>query len=875
MRAPFLALALIPLASVAHAQCTPQWDTSLASQAIDGSIYCSAFFDDGNGPALFVGGYFQSIGGTAAHSIAKTYDGVHWLKVGDAFFIDNFYVGAHINDMVPFDPDGAGPLPAVLVVAGTFSHANNNATEVNNVAVWNGTAWSALGNGPANPPQPAYEVKSLEVFDSGSGPRLYAGGYFAVSGNLKNIAMWDGSAWQAVGSTGTSDDFPVYDMTVHNDGTGPALYIAGRFGGIIGVPNSAQLARWNGTAWSGVGPTGVPQGGPLQLHANVVSFDADGPGGAPAKLLAFENNERRLDTWNGATWTSTTLPGVRLGGGEVPIVEFNDGTGPALYFPAGYIDPNLFGRSYLTRYNGETYSQLGDDLLYLDGSISISHLAVNPLTTPASLLVAAAPGTTTVPAEGLLSFDFATSNYAPFAPVGGAVRNLFTNGYNYGYLYRGLVQDIVTADLDGAGPQPESTIAFGEFSAIGGVAADAIAAHDGSTWSGVGRVGIPAGLTLGRIHAVPSPTGNELMLSTYTAAEFPGTPGGGVFRYNAGTWSPLGSAAVFTTTAGTSGFVDHLVAANVGAGNETFAFGTFDFVGGAPAQGFAKWNGSAWSAVGGGGIFGASGPKSAVAFNDGSGPAIFISGVLLRVGTSADFVTGVFKWNGASWTSINAGLSIGAGSVPTLALFNGELWGWLHDQRDLYRWNGTTWAVQTTAPVGSQLVGVADTGDGDRFYYTSFDPALNAWSMTILDFDGTTWTQHPEMGRLTMNFPTKVLGTNANGGHALWFHSLYGSFGVGGESNPSTVNTINALQSSDLARWYCAAPPCPADLDNGSGTGTPDGGVDINDLLFFLVQFEAGANAADLDNGSGTGTPDGGVDINDLLFFLVHFEAGC
>ena len=70
-------------------------------------------------------------------------------------------------------------------------------------------------------------------------------------------------------------------------------------------------------------------------------------------------------------------------------------------------------------------------------------------------------------------------------------------------------------------------------------------------------------------------------------------------------------------------------------------------------------------------------------------------------------------------------------------------------------------------------------------------------------------------------------------------------------------------------------PPCPADLDDGTGTGTPDGGVDINDLLYFLAQHEAGANAADLDDGTGTGTPDGGVDINDLLFFLAHYEAGC
>jgi hypothetical protein len=73
---------------------------------------------------------------------------------------------------------------------------------------------------------------------------------------------------------------------------------------------------------------------------------------------------------------------------------------------------------------------------------------------------------------------------------------------------------------------------------------------------------------------------------------------------------------------------------------------------------------------------------------------------------------------------------------------------------------------------------------------------------------------------------------------------------------------------------------CHADLDNdgliGNG-GLPDGGVDVNDLLFFLSAFEAGSALADLDNDGdpAQGTPDGGVDVNDLLFFLARFEAGC
>jgi Tol biopolymer transport system component len=70
-------------------------------------------------------------------------------------------------------------------------------------------------------------------------------------------------------------------------------------------------------------------------------------------------------------------------------------------------------------------------------------------------------------------------------------------------------------------------------------------------------------------------------------------------------------------------------------------------------------------------------------------------------------------------------------------------------------------------------------------------------------------------------------------------------------------------------------PACVADLDDGSSTGTPDGGVTIDDLLYYLAIFEAGSINADVDDGSSTGTPDGGVTIDDLLYYLLRFEAGC
>lgn len=68
---------------------------------------------------------------------------------------------------------------------------------------------------------------------------------------------------------------------------------------------------------------------------------------------------------------------------------------------------------------------------------------------------------------------------------------------------------------------------------------------------------------------------------------------------------------------------------------------------------------------------------------------------------------------------------------------------------------------------------------------------------------------------------------------------------------------------------------CVADVDDGSGTGTPDGGVGPDDLFYYLAIFEAGVIEADMDDGSGTRTLDGGVTIDDLLYFLYRFGVGC
>lgn len=101
-------------------------------------------------------------------------------------------------------------------------------------------------------------------------------------------------------------------------------------------------------------------------------------------------------------------------------------------------------------------------------------------------------------------------------------------------------------------------------------------------------------------------------------------------------------------------------------------------------------------------------------------------------------------------------------------------------------------------------------------------------------------------------------------------------------SSASWVDVVDLgkpIQAADVSQDFAfilhGGGYCPSDIDDGSGTGVPDGGVTIEDLLFYLVIFDLGDIRADLDDGSGLGTPDGGVTIDDLLYFLTRFEGGC
>jgi hypothetical protein len=82
------------------------------------------------------------------------------------------------------------------------------------------------------------------VFDDGSGPGLYAGGWFDTAGGVaaSGIAKWNGSSWAPLGR-GTGPiviSLAVFDGP---DGVGPALIAGGDFA-VAPDSGDGKLARW-------------------------------------------------------------------------------------------------------------------------------------------------------------------------------------------------------------------------------------------------------------------------------------------------------------------------------------------------------------------------------------------------------------------------------------------------------------------------------------------------------------------------------------------------------------------------------------------------------------------------------------------------------
>src|SRR5262249_41935608 len=134
-------------------------------------VYAMAVFDDGSGPALFVGGEFDQAGGAPAGCVAR-WDG----HAGSNLDGGGTRVTAPIVRSLPPLDDGSGP---ALFVGGAFTQAGS--VPVQHVARWRGAAgWDTAGSAMLGAP---FFVFAPFDDHSGSGPALFAGSH-RVAGSI-------------------------------------------------------------------------------------------------------------------------------------------------------------------------------------------------------------------------------------------------------------------------------------------------------------------------------------------------------------------------------------------------------------------------------------------------------------------------------------------------------------------------------------------------------------------------------------------------------------------------------------------------------------------------------------------------------------------
>ena len=223
---------------------------------------------------LYVGGDFTEAGGLEARFIAR-WNGEQWEGLGEGLTGTVFAIAA--ND-------------TALYVGGRFNEADQE--PAHRLARWDGAAWHAVGGGVEGPftIEDESRVYALALDEGG----LYVGGLFLEAGGqpARNIARWDGSTWEALGSGTGGTDQSVWSITISDAG---AVYVGGAFTE-AGGQEIAHLARWTGATWE---PLGTGVNGPVYAVALgkaeevYVGGDFTEAGGQPASNIA---------RWTGSAW---------------------------------------------------------------------------------------------------------------------------------------------------------------------------------------------------------------------------------------------------------------------------------------------------------------------------------------------------------------------------------------------------------------------------------------------------------------------------------------------------------------------------------------------------------------------------------------------
>ncbi|MEX2089125.1 MAG: SdrD B-like domain-containing protein, partial [Bacteroidota bacterium] len=225
-----------------------------------------------------------------------------------------------------------------LYAGGWFTTAGGIPAE--NIAKWDGTNWSALGNGlPA-----AGAINALAAM----GNNLYATSYIlepALGGPGNLIVRWDGANWSAFS---VMNDY-VSSLLV--DGTD--LYAGGQFT-MAGTVPANRIAKWDGTNWSALGSGMDFFIGGTGLKMMAGNLYAGGrfttAGGTTANFVA---------QWDGSIW-SPFINGINNGMNNA--VDGLGVIGTDLYVSGSFTTAGGVNANSVARWDGTNWSPLGSGM---------------------------------------------------------------------------------------------------------------------------------------------------------------------------------------------------------------------------------------------------------------------------------------------------------------------------------------------------------------------------------------------------------------------------------------------------------------------------------------------------------------------------------
>lgn len=248
------------------------------------------------GSDVYVGGNFTNAAGIPEADYVARWNGSAWSSLGS----NGIGIGAITGHVYALAVSGSD-----VYVGGSFVNAGGIA-EADAVARWDGGSWFALGSNGAGGPAIGWNLLSSVWALAISGTDLYVGGQFIDAGGIvtaDNIARWNGSAWSALGSNGSGNGAvagPVYALAA----AGTDLFAGGQFFDLAGIAAADHVARWSGTAWSALGSSAAGDGA---LNNRVRALAVSGTdlyvGGVFANAAGVAAADH-VARWSGTTWSA-------------------------------------------------------------------------------------------------------------------------------------------------------------------------------------------------------------------------------------------------------------------------------------------------------------------------------------------------------------------------------------------------------------------------------------------------------------------------------------------------------------------------------------------------------------------------------------------